>query len=74
LARLRRRIDRVVAVVDARVAGIAFFAGCLVISIFGRPGKQPLGKVDHSNRLGGPIRFGGMGLGWILFLAATALL
>jgi hypothetical protein len=53
---------------------IAFFAGHVVISIAGRPRVQPLGQVDHSNRLGGLMCFGGMALGWILFLAATALL
>ena len=53
---------------------IAFFGGYLVISIFGRPRVQPLGQVHHSARLGGLVCFGGMLLGWILFLAASALL
>lgn len=53
---------------------IAFFAGYVVISIFGRPRTQPLGEVDRSNRLGGWICFGGMLGGWIVFLVAAALL
>jgi multidrug efflux pump subunit AcrA (membrane-fusion protein) len=53
---------------------IAFFAGYLVISIVGRPRVQPLNQVHHSARLGGVICFGGTYLGWILFLAVSALL
>jgi hypothetical protein len=53
---------------------IAFFAGYVVISIFGRPREQPLGQVDHSKRLGGLICFGGMAGAWIVFLAAAAIL
>ena len=53
---------------------MAFFAGYLVISIFGRAKVQSLGQVDHSVRLGGLICFGGMLSAWVVFLAATAFL
>ena len=53
---------------------IAFFAGYLVLSIFGRPRVHSAGQAHYSARLGGLICFGGMILGWILFAAASALL
>jgi hypothetical protein len=53
---------------------MAFFAGYVVISIFGRAKLQSLGQVDHSTRLGGLICFGGMLGAWVVFLAATAFL
>jgi hypothetical protein len=53
---------------------IAYIAAYVVILAFGRPRVPILGQTDHSARLGGLICFGGMFLGWILFLAATALL
>jgi hypothetical protein len=53
---------------------IAFFAGYVVISVFGRARVQSLGQVHHSARLGGLICVGGMFGAWIVFLAATALL
>lgn len=53
---------------------IAFFAGYMVISIFGRAKVQSLGQADHSARLGGLICFGGMLGAWVVFLSATAFL
>ncbi len=53
---------------------IAFFAAYIVISVFGRSRLQPPDQVRHSARLGGLICFGGMLLGWILYLGATAIL
>lgn len=52
---------------------LAFFGGYLTIAVFGRPRMQLGGTATHSVRLGGLICFGGMWVGWMLFLAATSL-
>ncbi|MET8153297.1 hypothetical protein ACIBSW_19305 [Actinoplanes sp. NPDC049668] len=53
---------------------IAFFGGYLTLAIFGRSRVEPAGQDRYSKRLGGLICFLGMLLGWILYVAISALL
>jgi len=53
---------------------IAFFGGFLTLAIFGRARVQSAGQDHYSKRLGGLICFVGMSVGWILFVAVSALL